>query len=84
MNPHREAIPEGAIAALENGKKIEAIKLTRQATGMHLKESKEAVELYIESNPALSEKFRARSGWPLLLLVLAAAAFGIYVSGIFG
>lgn len=37
-------LPPAAIAALERGNLIEAIKLTREATGLGLKESKEAVE----------------------------------------
>lgn len=84
MNSQSPVIPEGAISALQNGRKIEAIKITRAETGMHLKESKEAVELYIESDPALSEKFNSRGRLPVFLLVLAVVAVGIYLSGILG
>jgi len=38
--------PPDAIAALERGKLIDAIKRTREATGLGLKESKELVERY--------------------------------------
>lgn len=48
-----------AIAALERQRLIEAIKLTRVATGMGLKESKEAVERYLLDHPELKEKIDA-------------------------
>jgi hypothetical protein len=51
---------------------------------MHLKESKEAVERYIESVPVLSERFKRRSGFLLLLLVLALLIIGRNASGILG
>lgn len=85
MNSPSQTIPENAIAALRSGNKIEAIKITRAETGMHLKESKEAVELYIESVPALNERFKFKLGLRLvLLLVLAILVVGIYASGILG
>jgi hypothetical protein len=84
MNLQSRPIPEKAISALENGQKIKAIKITRAETGMHLKESKEAVELYIDSVPGLNEKFKSRNGLPLLLLVLAVVALAIYASGMLG
>jgi len=83
VNPPASDIPEDAIVALKNGRKIEAIKLTRAETGMHLKESKEAVERYIDSVPELKEKFKTGRGIPLFLLVLVLVAVGIYVSGLF-
>ncbi|RBL85924.1 hypothetical protein DDE05_13830 [Streptomyces cavourensis] len=43
-------LPLEAIAALERGKLIEAIKITRDQTGMDLKSSKEAVERYANSS----------------------------------
>lgn len=42
-------LPPEAIAALERGNFIEAIKITRDHTGMDLKSSKEAVERYANS-----------------------------------
>jgi ribosomal protein L7/L12 len=43
-------LPPEAIAALESGKLIEAIKITRDRTGMDLKSSKDAVERYANRN----------------------------------
>ena len=84
MNPEPAMIPATAIAALEAGRKIEAIKRTRAETGMPLKESTDAVEHYIASVPALVEKFDQRGRWPWVLLVLALLAFGIFASGLLG
>lgn len=74
----RELPPE-AIAALEQGRKIEAIKIVRAGRGLDLKASKELVESYMRSRPELEE--RLKSGglpaiWFWLLLLVAAA--GLY------
>lgn len=37
------------INCITNGEKLQAIKLFREATGLGLKEAKDAVELYIEN-----------------------------------
>ncbi|HEY9035715.1 MAG TPA: hypothetical protein VIM96_03290 [Pseudomonadales bacterium] len=52
------AMPPEAIAPLEAGRLIDAIKITRTATGLGLKASKEAVELYLANNPGVQERFR--------------------------
>lgn len=43
------ALPAQAVAALERGDTIGAIKLTREATGVGLKEAKEAVERHVRA-----------------------------------
>jgi ribosomal protein L7/L12 len=48
------------LAALESGHKIEAIKLLKVSAGLGLIESKEFIEQYIASQPALKEKFDAQ------------------------
>ena len=77
MEIEGSAIPEQAIAALRQGQKIEAIKLTREATSMGLKESKEAVEAYLDSNRGVRESFDSAQtplvSGSLLSLVTAAA-----------
>jgi ribosomal protein L7/L12 len=55
----RTAIPTAAILALQEGNKIQAIKLTRQALGLGLKESVLAVDRYLAANPALKSQFDA-------------------------
>ena len=47
------ALPEAAIAALSRGDKVEAIRLVREATGLGLKEAKDAVERHAAGEPAL-------------------------------
>jgi len=46
-----------AIAAIENGNLIQAIKITRANTGLGLKAAKETVEAYLNAHPEVKEKF---------------------------
>lgn len=52
MQPAHQSIPPEVRAALDRGNKIEAIKLLRNATGLSLKEAKDAVE-HIEAGDSL-------------------------------
>jgi ribosomal protein L7/L12 len=52
-------IPSDAIAALHQGKLIDAIKKTRAKTGLGLKDAKEAVELYLAKNANTNQRFQA-------------------------
>jgi hypothetical protein len=56
---HRQ-IPPDAIEALKRGNKIEAIKLTRIATGMTLKDSKEAVESLILDDTDVRSAYQSK------------------------
>jgi ribosomal protein L7/L12 len=49
-----------AIAALQKGNKIEAIKIVRQERNTGLKEAKDAVEQYLVSQPALQSSLAAQ------------------------
>ena len=53
MSPPNVPLPPEADAALRAGRKIEAIRLYREATGECLKESKDAVETYEAVFPEL-------------------------------
>jgi hypothetical protein len=75
------AIPPEAVAALEQGNKIEAIKIVRMASGTGLKESKDAVEQYLHQHQDLFQRYSViasennrSSGMKLLLFIAAAAA----------
>jgi ribosomal protein L7/L12 len=78
-----EGLPTDVMAALQQGKKIEAIKLLREARGIGLKEAKEAVERQVQDDPMLRAKLaavqaeatRALIPW---LLVVGAVALGVY------
>ena len=81
------AIPDNAIAALRQGNKIEAIRLTREATAMGLKDSKEAVEACLAANRPIREAFEsarpASSGSVgslfIVVAILAAAVWWFFL-----
>jgi len=67
--------PSEAIAALERGSKIDAIKCVRVSEGCSLMEAKEKVEKYIRQHPSLQsqmaeENARSRMGCIRLLIFL--------------
>lgn len=83
MNSEKGNLPGDAIAALEKGSKIEAIKCVRVAQGVGLKEAKEIVEQFLENNPDVSSRMTSvniatsRSGF-IWLLLFAAIALAVY------
>ncbi|MGE0865226.1 MAG: ribosomal protein L7/L12 [Vicinamibacterales bacterium] len=86
--PDGVQIPLQAISALHQGSLIDAIKRTREATGLGLKDAKEAVEAYLAAHPTTDQQFRAagggRNGPPLVMvagLILIAAAVYWWLSG---
>ncbi len=85
METDKIEIPSNAIAALEMGNKIEAIKIVRVAKGLGLKESKDLVEEYLQNDPALELRFKAKqsqnnhSGKLLfILIVIGLIAYVIF------
>ena len=76
------SFPPAAVAALEQGNTIEAIKIVRLDRGLGLKESKDLVDAYLKSRPDLQRRLEAaqveaRQGfvrWLVIFLTLAAAA----------
>jgi hypothetical protein len=75
------ALPQAAVAALEQGQTIEAIKIVRLERSLGLKESKDMVDAYLKSRPDLQRRLEAvqaeaRQGfvrWLIIVLALAAA-----------
>ena len=72
-------LPPSAVSALHAGNKIEAIKLTREATNLGLKEANELMEAYVATTPELQAHLQAHSGkggsvlsW-LFMIVLVVA-----------
>lgn len=55
-NGNPDTLPPDVQAALQRGSIIEAIRLLRDATGLGLKESKEAVDRYVASHPLPSAR----------------------------
>jgi ribosomal protein L7/L12 len=83
MPPESRPFPAAAVAALSNGHKIEAIKIVRQEWGTDLKDSKDAVEAYIKTQPALAATIQEagansqRSGltWLFVLALVGALIY---------
>ena len=77
------AISTAAVAALRRGNKIEAIKIVRHERNIGLKEAKDAVEDYVESQPALKTALAEAQGetkrsavvWIAVLAGLAILAY---------
>ncbi|MDP1678418.1 MAG: ribosomal protein L7/L12 [Bacteroidota bacterium] len=85
METEKIEIPSNAIAALEMGNKIEAIKIVRAAKGLDLKDSKDMVEAYLRGNPGLEQRFKDKqsqnnhSGKLLfILIVIGLIAYVIF------
>lgn len=74
-------IPVEALAMLRAGQLIDAIKITREKTGLGLKESKDLIDQYLQDHPQeqalIQEQLaqRSRGGiivFIIILLILAA------------
>ncbi len=82
-----QPLPVAAIAALNKGSKIEAIKIVRRERGIGLKEAKDAVEEYLRGQPALQASLVARQAearggvlrW--LAIVVALGVFAYFYFG---
>lgn len=72
-----ERIPNAAMLALKQGRKIEAIAITRQELGLNLLEAKRRVDANasLHSAPASSES----GSLPIALLALLALGMGIWL-----
>ena len=75
-----EPLPHEVVAALERGRKIEAIKLLRELKGVGLKEAKDAVDRYKSERSPMSGSVvqpgtggRAALFWLALLALLGMA-----------
>jgi len=58
------------IQALQDGKKIEAIKLLREKEGLDLRDAKDKVELYMANNRDSLPERPTKSGMPIQLLLI--------------
>jgi hypothetical protein len=75
--PTGHSIPPEAVGHLTRGHLIEAIKATRVATGLGLKESKDVVEAYLREHHSIRQQYneatagaRGSLGWIMLAVVL--------------
>ncbi|MDH0030400.1 MULTISPECIES: ribosomal protein L7/L12 [Acinetobacter] len=76
-------IPQEALQALREGKLIDAIKITRERTGLGLKESKDLIDQYLKDHPheqaqiqqQLAQHSRGGIKFFVLLFVIIALLF---------
>ena len=78
-----QSLSSEVIAAIDQGRKIDAIKLLREETGLGLKEAKHAVEAYERRHPAMTSLAEPRAessfGRLVTVAVVAAAAVAVYL-----
>lgn len=77
-------IPLNALASLHQGQFVEAIKHTREATGLGLKEAKEAVEGYLANHPGIEEQFRVAGGRTASHMERRMAVVAVVVAAVVG
>ncbi len=80
MQTPEAPLPPAAVAALENGSIIEAIKIVRENSGLGLKEAKDLVDRHLAADPGLRERARsagAEGGRGLLLWIAVLAIAGL-------
>lgn len=77
-------IPVEALAMLRAGQLIDAIKITREKTGLGLKESKDLIDQYLQDHPQeqaqIQEQLvqRSRGGIKVVILILLILAAVIW------
>lgn len=74
-----EPLPVDAIAALHEGRKIDAIRSVRAARNLELKEAKDVVDAYIRNDAALRASFAERQARARQGLVRGAVVLGLLV-----
>ena len=76
-----DQLPSAAVAAIQQGNKIAAIKIIRAERGLGLKEAKDLVDAFVEADPVLRDRVKQKSGsgFGIVLLIIAgAAAFWVF------
>ncbi len=68
----RVTLSPSATQALEQGSKIEAIKIVRKEQNIGLKEAKDLVEHFLEQNPLINERLQTSASGSLGLVMLVA------------
>jgi len=66
-------LPEQVISQIRAGRKIQAIKLLREARGIGLKEAKQAVDAYMRENPSPQQPKSSGNGLVLIVSGLLIA-----------
>lgn len=63
-------LPDQVVSAIHAGRKIEAIKLLREARGLGLKEAKHAVDAYVRENPSVQQPQSGSNGLIIVVIVI--------------
>ena len=91
MNPDTEQkkdlLPVAAISALNEGKKIEAIKIVRLENHVDLKDAKDIVDQYLKAHPDLQvqiESHREEAGrrsamWIITIIFISSCVFVLFL-----
>ena len=76
-------LPLHVLEALNQGRKVEAIKMLRDEEGLGLREAKERVEAHLASNPGVRDATVVRPAgagrWMALVLVVALLALATFL-----
>lgn len=84
-NTRPSTIPPEALQALQQGNFILAVKITRQQTGLGLKESKDLLDAYLVQHPSVQQQIQGArgtgkpNGLVVLFVLLLLLALIIYV-----
>jgi hypothetical protein len=84
MNFQNISIPSTAISALENGNKVEAVKIIRDEAWVTLKQASNAADAYLESNPDVKARFleRQNSAWTGFVYFVALLTMGAIIANL--
>ena len=63
-------LPDQVVSAIHAGRKIEAIKLLREARGLGLKEAKHAVDAYVRENLSVQQPQSGSNGLIIVVIVI--------------
>lgn len=77
------SLPAAAVAALHEGRKIDAIKIVRRERNLQLKDAKDAVDAYIRSQPALEASLGARQAAATRTLLAWVAGIALALGGLY-
>lgn len=76
MNSTTE-LPSEVVAAIEDGRKIDAIKMLREAKGLGLKEAKHEVDAYLRAHPSVRQP-RSGAGGLIFIVVVGLLGYAAY------
>ncbi|MFT5447513.1 MAG: hypothetical protein ACI9DC_002688 [Gammaproteobacteria bacterium] len=70
-------LPSEVVEAIHEGRKIDAIKLLREARGLGLKETKHEVDAYMRLHPSVRQ-LRSNSNGLVFIVVVLLLGYGAY------